>query len=159
MPDDGARNLIGLDQLAYLLNLTPRWINRLVKEQGMPRVAPGHYDLVECVQWYIEFIRRQSKGSDQPESFNQERAALTRANRRLRELDLAKKRGELLEVSLVRQAVGDLVHAAKAHLLGLPSSLADILAREKSPAKVKKNSKTRSATRFRTWPVGSRQAA
>lgn len=56
-----------VEQIATVLKCTPRWINRLVKEQGFPRESRGKYDLVKCVHWYIDYLKNQN---NQDESGN-----------------------------------------------------------------------------------------
>jgi len=48
-----------LEQISTVLNCTPRWINRLVKEKGFPRASRGQYDIVKCVHWYIADLQKQ----------------------------------------------------------------------------------------------------
>jgi len=48
-----------LEQIAMLLKVTPRWINRLVREQGFPRESHGKYDIIKCVHWRIDDLEKR----------------------------------------------------------------------------------------------------
>jgi len=48
-----------LNQIAMLLKVTPRWINRLVREQGFPHEGHGKYDIVKCVHWRIDELEKR----------------------------------------------------------------------------------------------------
>lgn len=126
--------MIDVHQLAFLFGIGERWVQRLADEHGMPREEHGLYDPIRCTQWYTAFLRAQMKSAN----FDQ-KARLTRANADLRELELARRRGELVEARKVSRLVADFVLASKARLLGLPDKLAARLAAEKRPAGIKKN--------------------
>ncbi len=126
--------LIDVHQLAFLFGITDRWVQRMADEHGMPREEHGMYDPIRCTQWYTNFLRAQMKSAN----FDQ-KARLTKATADMRELELARRRGELVEARVVERVVADFVLASKARLLGLPDKLAARLAAEKRPAGVKKS--------------------
>lgn len=143
--------LIDVNQLAYLFGISSRWVQRLAEEHGMPREDRGLYDPIRCTQWYTAWLRQRAKTAA-----DSQKDRLTKANADLRELELARASGRLAEVDKIGRGVADLVHAAKARLRAIPTKAAAVLAREKSPARVKKNWRTKSTTPFPSWPHGGR---
>jgi phage terminase Nu1 subunit (DNA packaging protein) len=138
-------NLLDVKQVAALFDVSTRWVQRLVDEHDMPRAERGQYDAVTVVRWYIRFLKKEATESD-----THQRTRLQRANADLRELDLAKRRGELVEVETIKNAVTDLILASKARLLSIPTKMAASLARTSKPANIKKNWKRRYFALLRT---------
>ena len=113
-----------IDQIAHLLQLTPRMVNLHAKEHGMPRIDRGQYDIVACVHWYIEYLKKLIKDARRgDETEQQARARLTIATADLRELELARAKGELIEVDLVKILWERLVASFKTKMLSIPSKL------------------------------------
>jgi hypothetical protein len=114
-----------LEQIAQVLNLTPRYVNKLVKEQGMPRQGRGEYDLVMCVHWYIDFLKAQivrSRSGDESES--DARRRLLSANADIREAERARMHGELIPVKSAVEVIERGVHSFKTRMLALPTKAA-----------------------------------
>jgi len=113
-----------LDQIAHLLKITPRMVNIHVKQNGMPRLSRGEYDLVKCVHWYLDYKDRllveARKGN---ETEQQARARLIRASADLRELELARERGQLVPVETIKYLWERVVVAFKTRMLAIPSKL------------------------------------
>jgi phage terminase Nu1 subunit (DNA packaging protein) len=138
-------SLLDVKQVAALFDVSTRWVQRLVDEHGMPREERGQYDAVTVVRWYIRFLKKEASESDL-----HQRTRLQRANADLRELDLAKRRGEMVELEAIRNAVFDLILASKARFLSIPTKMAASLARITKPANIKKNWKRRYFALLRT---------
>jgi phage terminase Nu1 subunit (DNA packaging protein) len=114
-----------LDQIAHLLKLTPRMVNLHVKNNGMPRISRGQYDMVKCVHWYLDFKDRQIEEARKgDETERQARARLTKASADLKELELARERGRLLEIEVVKALWERIVVAFKTRILAIPTKLA-----------------------------------
>jgi phage terminase Nu1 subunit (DNA packaging protein) len=127
-----------LEQVAHVLNLTPRWVNRLVKEQGMPRHSRGEYDLVACVHWYIAFLEKRIEDAQKgTEDEATARRRLISANARLRELQLAKARGEMVDSDSVMSLIDEMVTVTKAKLLTVPSKVAVQILACRTPGEVR----------------------
>jgi phage terminase Nu1 subunit (DNA packaging protein) len=96
----------------------------------MPQVARGKYDAETCLLWYVRYLQRalRCKSVPMPDgSFageRQERLRLLRADADLRELELARERGEFAAVVDFERAITAMVVTTKARLLSLPSRLA-----------------------------------
>lgn len=88
-----------LDQIATLLNVTPRWINRLSKESGFPKEGRGQYDVVKCVHWYIDFLHgeidKAKAGGGKMIDFTTRKE---RAIAEMKELELAEKYKTLIRL-------------------------------------------------------------
>lgn len=94
--------LVSSIELARFLDLeSKRRVEQLVHE-GMPRAGPGKYDVGACMAWYIRFqkkiIRGGSGGDGAAASIRDERARGLRAENALKEMEVAKRRGELIGV-------------------------------------------------------------
>jgi phage terminase Nu1 subunit (DNA packaging protein) len=113
-----------LDQIAHLLKLTPRTVNLHAKEDGLPRISRGQYDMVACVHWYVGYLQKRIKDARRgDETEQQARARLTRTTADIRELELGKARAELIEVAQAKAVWERLVVAFKTKMLAIPSKL------------------------------------
>jgi phage terminase Nu1 subunit (DNA packaging protein) len=93
--------LVGLPQLAKVLNLTPQRVNQLVAQEGMPRASRGKYDLGLAMQWYIRYLQKalQSRSIDTDGSVTNLMTQRTRQARETAErMEMAnlKARGEVM---------------------------------------------------------------
>lgn len=112
------------EQLGEVLGLGHSMIAKL-RDEGMPQVRRGVYDLRECVQWYIDKWRRKD-----PEGGTEQttRAALNTAQREKVELETQRARGELLPLGTVRRVVQSIATAVASRLDGLPARGGALLA-------------------------------
>ena len=104
---------VDVNQVATALNLTPRRVNQLVTNDGMPQVARGVYDLGKCMHWYIRYLqtalqRRSVTDGDGVTSLTAERVRSTRESADKAALDNALRRGELVEVARVTQLINEI---------------------------------------------------
>ena len=126
--------LVGIAAIAERLRLTPRRVQQLVGE-GLPRVTRGKYDVDQVLDWYIARLERQLAGDgDDPGGINylQEQARDRAATADLKELKLARERGNLVSIIDVEKQMTDLVGATKARLMAVPARLAPDLIGETS---------------------------
>lgn len=123
-----------LEQVASVLNMTPQMVNRHVKQHGLPRISRGEYDLIKCVHWYIEYkdqqIREARRGT---ETEAQARQRLVIATADLREVDLAKACGELIEINIAQELWQRIVVSFKNKMLLIPTKLAPVIILCKEP--------------------------
>jgi len=102
--------VIKTQQLALHLNLSERRVQQLVAE-GLPVKGRGRFDVIEASAWYVRYLQRAlEKRSPNPAAYPagsdaatavqmaREKLRVTRAEADLRELELARKRGELVAV-------------------------------------------------------------
>lgn len=114
-----------LAQVSAALNLTKQRVNQLVHE-GLPREEHGKYDVVKVMLWYIRYLQEALKhrgvpGMSDGEGTLQikiERARLLSADASLREIELAQKRGQVIEIEESGKLWDDAVVRARARILG-----------------------------------------
>jgi phage terminase Nu1 subunit (DNA packaging protein) len=131
-----AGRTVDAQALAAWLNLSKSRVYQLVS-QGMPRKLRGRFEIEECSRWYIRFLqaaleKRAIPTDDGFISEQKERVRKMRADADLKELDLAKQRGELVAIADVEREMTDLVLTTKARLHSLPARLAPDLVGENS---------------------------
>jgi phage terminase Nu1 subunit (DNA packaging protein) len=130
--------IVNVTRVAAFLNLTPQRVQQLVKE-GMPREARGQYDPIRCGAWYVRFLQAaiEKKVGGGPMdgeilSEREQRLRLLRAQRELKEIELAKTQGLLVSIADVEKELTDLVLTTKARILAIPPRLAPELVGETS---------------------------
>jgi hypothetical protein len=92
--------MVDVERVANALNLTRQRVAQLVKE-GLPREKRGEYDPIKCMLWYIRYLQAQVSRlspnvvalGGELDSERKERIGLLRADRELKELELARQRG------------------------------------------------------------------
>jgi hypothetical protein len=98
--------------------LTPRRVQYLVNEGVIPKAIRGEYPLIGSVQGYIHYLQQQlSKGAKKLD----EDARLRAAQANLRELELDKARGTLVEADAVEETVVEVISVLNAELSALAS--------------------------------------
>jgi len=129
--------LVNVQKLASAMNVTTRRVQQLVAE-GLPREEKGKYELGKCLLWYIRYLQTalERRGVPTPDgevsSMTEERLALLRADRELREIELAEKRGMLVSILDVEKTLADLVLTTKALIMAIAPRLAADLVGENS---------------------------
>lgn len=86
--------------IAKLLNLTERRIQQLVKENVLPPPVKQRYNLVACVQGYIQYLQEKAAGiKNETIDIHKERARLIRAQADKTEIerDVLKQKLVLIE--------------------------------------------------------------
>jgi phage terminase Nu1 subunit (DNA packaging protein) len=128
---------VDITKVARALNLKERRVQQLANE-GMPREARGQYDLVKCMLWYIRYLQHALEKKSVPTSDGgfvqerEERVRLLRADADLREIELAKQRGQLVALPDIEATLTDLVLTTKARIMAIPPRLAPELLGETS---------------------------
>jgi len=122
--------------------VTKRWIDRLVIEKGLPRLAKGQYDLVACLKWYIVYIRQQAERDDEKtgNSPNAEKLLAAKANRE--ELKYLRERGDLERRDTLKTDFIAPIAAMRAKLLAMPKRLAPLLKNAKDEHDVERIAET-----------------
>jgi phage terminase Nu1 subunit (DNA packaging protein) len=128
---------VDVTKIAIALNLDERRVQQLVKE-GLPRAARGQYDPVKCMLFYIRYLQAALERKSVPTADGgyagerEERIRLLRADADLREIELAKERGQLVALPDIEAALTDLVLTTKARIMAIPPRLAPELVGETS---------------------------
>ncbi len=116
--------MAGIQRIADSFGLTPRRIQQLAKEPGLPKVARGDYDEMACLRWYVKFLQaKMAAGASgaSGELSGKERADLAKA--RMAELDLAERQRQIVTVADWEQATSDLIRPACRELLAIEARL------------------------------------
>lgn len=128
---------VNAEKIAQALNLTVQRVHQLVKE-GLPKGGRSQFDPVKCTLWYIRYLQAALKKKAVPTrdggfvGEREERVRLLRANADLREIELAKERGQAVAIRDVEIAITDLVLTTKASIMSIPARLASELVGENS---------------------------
>lgn len=123
-----------IDQVAQALNLSPRRVQSLVAQEGMPRVKAGQYDLGACLRWYVRYLQKVVKAQRDPDEvgdvreWTRERARLAKEQADKTALDNAVKRGELVEMAVVAEEWSRYFQAFRGRFVGFPAKVAAELA-------------------------------
>ncbi len=118
MEADRPEPTYGVKTIANLLMLTPRRVQYLVQEGVIPKPSRGEYPLVGSIQGYIHYLQSQlAKGAKKLD----EDARLKTAQANLRELELEKARGNLLDRDDVKDTVSEVMSVMSAEVGAMPS--------------------------------------
>jgi phage terminase Nu1 subunit (DNA packaging protein) len=126
--------LVDVKKLSTMMNVTPRRVQQLATESGMPRERRGMYDAAKCLLWYIRYLQDALEKKAVPNgdggysAITGERARSLRADAELKEIELAEKRRTLVRIDHVKKCFVDLVHVTKAQIMATPYGIAqDVL--------------------------------
>jgi phage terminase Nu1 subunit (DNA packaging protein) len=111
---------------AEALGISDRWLRELATRGIIPRQGKGkqvRYPWPEARDAYHEHLRDQGREERTLVDLNAERAELTRVKRLDAELELARKRQELITVADATAIVGQALDMVRARLLNLPGRL------------------------------------
>jgi phage terminase Nu1 subunit (DNA packaging protein) len=121
---------VDLKQVAKALNVSERRVQQLTKE-GLPKEDRGKYDLGKCMLWYIRYLQAALEASGRRDStdedyggMREERARLLRAEAELKEIELAKERGQVVTIADVEREWSAIVLSVKARIMAIPPRLA-----------------------------------
>lgn len=117
-----------VEQVAKLLNLTPRRVQQLVKD-GMPQEARGQYDALKCMMWYIRYLQDKvtAREAEDGPSLSSERLRGERAKSDLLEMERDEKRGRLQDSAAVVKVYATRVMSARTRMLAIPTKVAPML--------------------------------
>lgn len=134
---ENATRILNAEKLAAFMNLSKQRVHQLVAE-GLPRKLRGKYDLYECAQWYIKYlqavIEKKAIPMDEGEyaSEQKERVRKMRFDADLKEIELARQRGQLVAIADVENEITNLALTTKARIMAVAPRLAPELLGESS---------------------------
>ena len=117
------------DKVAQALNLTVSRVHQLVKE-GLPKEGRGQFDPVKCLLWYVRYLQQALEKKSVPmqdgayAGEHEQRVRLLKADADLREIELARERGELVPLADVEEEMTNLVLITKARILAVAPRVA-----------------------------------
>jgi hypothetical protein len=116
--------VVGTNELARVLDVTPRRVRKLAEEQKLPQISAGRFPLIACVQEHIRRLRAVQEAAASDLSEQEWRKRKVAAQAALAELDLAERQGQVTRIEPVDAAVVGLITVARNKFLGVPSFLA-----------------------------------
>ncbi|MGC1089319.1 MAG: hypothetical protein WA894_12825, partial [Candidatus Acidiferrum sp.] len=123
--------------LANLFGITEQRIHQLA-QKGMPKESRGKFDLLKCVRWYVRYLTGVIEKTSTPSagveyvSERDERIRSIRADADLKEIELAKRRGQLVSIRDVEKEMTDLVLTTKARIHAVAPRVAPNVVNENS---------------------------
>lgn len=117
--------IVGIQALAELFGVTHQSIDNWQKE-GLPVAKPGgpgvpsEFDSSQCIQWYASRAVNKAGAVD-------ERDLLDRTKRQILEIDLAKKRGEMIPAAALEPRLKAVMLSAREALRNEAPRLAGLL--------------------------------
>jgi excisionase family DNA binding protein len=123
--------------VAELLGVTKRAVNKWIKDKGLPAKSDGRgqvLDWATTLEWYVSYriaenagtagTRRTGGDPEEPlETFDEALARKTRAEADLKELQLARERGEVAAIADVEKVLASANKSIQTLMLALPSGL------------------------------------
>lgn len=99
-----------IEELAQMLGITPRWLNRLVVEKGIAKERHGVYKITATVNSYVSFLKDQIRKAEEGEStLTDERRRLLRMQADLRQMELVEKQQKLIPVAVIQNLILEFV--------------------------------------------------
>lgn len=131
-----ARNevVVGTDQLAAIVDLTPRRLQQL-RGEGMPSRGRGKWPLMDCLRWYIRYLRDKN---DVGPALVDEKLRTERLKADKLEVEIKQLKGELIAIETVAQEVLEIMVTLRGEFLGLPGRLAMQLSKIDKAAECKR---------------------
>jgi hypothetical protein len=126
-------------EVASELNLSPRRIQQLANEEGLPRADRGLYDVAKCFRWYVRYLQKKlieygrralpEAGVPDAEGNAVSPASATRhkmlsIEAELKQIELAEKREQLISIDKATKDIEAIVTEIRTRILALPPRLA-----------------------------------
>jgi len=126
------------DTIAKVLKLTTYHVKRLSDQEVLPKPNDdGKFDLVPCVQGYIDFLRKRGGTAKSAQKYSRERARLYEMKADIAEVERSRIVGDLVSAEEIELVWTDLITIAKIRMLAIPSKMAPRLALISSPTKIR----------------------
>jgi phage terminase Nu1 subunit (DNA packaging protein) len=105
MPDRSDPVIVNTSQLAAMLAIGERRVQQL-REEGLPRVIRGKWDLMAVIPWYLEHVEKHANPRDKSTEEAQRRYYQARAG--LTEHKEAKEKGQALSIAEHKAIVSEM---------------------------------------------------
>lgn len=109
------RDRRSIADIANILGISERWLNRLVVEKGIPKEKHGVYQIAPTINGYVQFLKEQIKQAQEGEaSLADERKRLLKMQADLRHIELLEKQKKLIPIEIYQEILLDFVsHTGK----------------------------------------------
>jgi len=136
-----AEQIVTVEVLSKHLGITSRQIQKLVKQDILPKSGRGEYPFTRCIMAYIKYlqgIRDAAGGADIEESKKRK----AHAEAVLLEIEVAKAQEDVVSMGEYGEMIIKISEVVKGELMRLPSALSLELSNETSQLKVHGTLKT-----------------
>jgi len=117
-------NEVKLEEICpAVFGIKARRYRQLADEGVLPKVVKGKVDFVLATKKYIDYLHKCVEGEGSP-TLTKERTRKTKAEAEIKELELRKLQGELVDRSEVVDELVRRVYTIKSDLLSIPKRLA-----------------------------------
>ncbi len=121
--------IVSQTDLAAIMGVTAMTV-RAWERKGMPvarkgsRGRPGQYNTADVIRWRAEQAAQAATGDTNAMDMEEAKRRKTAAEAALAEMDLALRRGELIEVDTVGRLVAEEYATVRANIMAMPGELA-----------------------------------
>ena len=115
--------VVSTQELADILGVTPRWINRLTTDGILTKIERGQYRLCKSVQNYVSESNQQ-KEEKKVNAYDTEKTLLTRAQREKAEIELKALKNEMYNSNEIVPVIQGLLLNVRNRLLAVPQRVA-----------------------------------
>ncbi len=130
-------NEVPLEKVAQqIFGITPRRYRQMAADEIVPPVKKGLIDFPVAVKQYVIYLKKLAEGHGSL-SLTDERVRLTRLNADLKEQQLRREKGLLLDVSTAMKLWGIIIQKIRTKLLAFGVKLPSLLIGLKSQSKIK----------------------
>lgn len=121
--------LVSLEEIALVLDVTPRWIQQLAAKEIIPKSGRGSYPLVQCIRQYVEYrVSNLSEPTEEDIRIECRKkkadANYKNAKARIAEIEAAELEGIMHRSEDVAAMTEDLIYTIRGALLALPGRMA-----------------------------------
>ena len=109
-------------QLADLLEITPRRVQQLAKEGVFPKLDRGRYPLVECVRAFVKYWKDRADGRFADNELDAARLQREHLDIRKRAVEVAKAEGSVVAAEDHDEVIWKLLASIRSVVLALPGS-------------------------------------
>ena len=126
---------VSSQELANILGLTVRHVNRLAGEGMLVKEGPSQFPLAQNIQKYLQFLESKKKREDKT-SYWAEKAKHERALRQMSEIRLEQMNNKLHDAKTVEAVMDDMMAFFRKRTLAVADETSSKLVGIKNPAEV-----------------------
>ena len=120
-----ASELVSLEMICKVIDLTPQRVLQLVKEGVIPKHERGRYELVPVVNAYVQFLRKKKiVGNVHGDDYSTHRTRLTKGRADIIEMEKAQMESRLIPAEDVEQTWTSIVSNTRNRLISIPTKVA-----------------------------------
>lgn len=115
--------LVDLTTIANAMHIGPRRVQQLCKD-GMPKALRGQYDYDACLTWYIRYLQKALESKSprtntgaKDVSFAEAKLRQAQADAALKELQLQRQQGEVIEIAAAGKMWADAVERMRSKMV------------------------------------------